>query len=48
MVYGGDDIEFELAVGGSLEDACVDLDLFDTRTVEFFEGCDDACLLSST
>jgi hypothetical protein len=31
-----------------LEDACVDLDLFDTGTVELFERRDDARLLSCT
>jgi hypothetical protein len=46
VVYGSDDVEFEFAVRGGLEDACVDLDLFDTGTVEFFECCNNARLLS--
>jgi hypothetical protein len=31
-----------------LEDTRVDLDLFHTGTVEFFEGCDNASFLSGT
>ena len=46
MVYGSDDVEFEFAVRGGLEDACVDLDLFDTGAVELFECGDYARLLS--
>jgi hypothetical protein len=48
VVYGSDDVEFELAVRRGLEDACVDLDFFDTRAVEFFQRSDDARLLSCT
>jgi hypothetical protein len=33
VVDGGDDVEFELAVAGRLEDSRVDLDLFNTRAV---------------
>lgn len=47
MVYGGYDVEFELAVRGGLEDARVDLDLFDTGAVELFEGSDNAGLFAS-
>lgn len=46
MVYGSDDVEFEFAVRGSLEDARVDLDLFDTGAVKLFECGDYARLLS--
>ena len=46
VVYGCDDVEFELAVRGRLEDAGVDLDLLDTRAVEFFERCNDTRLLA--
>ena len=33
VVDGGDDVEFELAVAGCLEDSSVDLDLFNTGAV---------------
>lgn len=46
MVDRGDDVEFELAIGGGLEDACVDLDLFDGGAKELFEGGDDAGFLA--
>lgn len=46
MVYGCDDIEFELAVRRRLKDAGVNLDFLDTRSIEFFERCDDASLLA--
>lgn len=46
MIYGGDNVEFELAVRCGLEDTRIDLDLFDTRAIEFFEGCDDARFLA--
>lgn len=46
MVYGSDNVEFELAVRGSLEDTCIDFDLFNTGAIEFFEGCDDTRLLT--
>jgi hypothetical protein len=46
VVYRGDDIELKLAVRGGLEDTRVDLDLFDSRTVELFEGRDDSRLLA--
>ncbi len=42
MVDGGDDVEFEFAVGGRLKDAGVDFDFFDTGAVEGAEGGDDA------
>jgi hypothetical protein len=48
VVYGCDDVEFELAVRGCLEDTGVDLDLLDTRAVEFFERCYDTRLLACT
>lgn len=46
MVYGRDDVELELAVCGGLENACIDLNLLDTGSIELFERCDDACLLA--
>jgi hypothetical protein len=46
VVHGGYDIKLELAICSGLEDTRVDFDLFDTGTVEFFEGCDDASLLT--
>jgi hypothetical protein len=33
VVNGGDNVEFELAVAGGLEDSRIDLDLFDTGAV---------------
>jgi hypothetical protein len=46
VVDGGDDVEFEFAVAGRLEDARVDLDLLDSGAVQFFERGYDASLLS--
>lgn len=46
VVDGGDDVEFELAVAGRLEDAGVDFDLFHSRPVQFLQCRDDACLLA--
>jgi len=46
VVDGGDNVEFELAIAAGLEDTGIDLDLFDTRTVELAEGGDDACFLA--
>jgi hypothetical protein len=48
VVYGCYNVEFEFAIGSGLENARVDLDLFDTRAIEFFEGCDDASLFAGT
>jgi len=48
MVDGGDNVEFEFTVRGSLEDTRVNLDLFDTGTVELFESGNDARLLACT
>ena len=46
MVDRGDNVEFEFAVGGCLEDSRVDFDLFHAGAVELFESCDDSCFLS--
>lgn len=46
MVYGGDNVELQLAVRSRLEDTRIDLDLFDSRAVELFERRNDAGLLS--
>lgn len=46
MVYGCDNVEFELAVCGRLENTSVDLDLFDTRTVQLLESRNNAGLLA--
>jgi hypothetical protein len=46
VVYGGDDVEFELSVRAGLEDARVDLDLLNARPEEFFEGRYDAGFLA--
>jgi len=46
VVYGCDDVEFELAVRSCLKDAGVDFDLLDTRPVELLERCDNAGLLA--
>lgn len=46
VVDGRDDIEFDLAIRGGLEDARVDLDLFDTGAVELLQGGDNAGLFS--
>lgn len=46
VVHGGDDVEFDFAVGGGLEDARVDLDLFNAGTVELLEGGDDTGLFA--
>lgn len=48
MVDGRDDVEFELAIRGCLEDASVDFNFFDARAVEFFESRDDAGFFAST
>ena len=48
MVYGCNDVEFELAVRGCLKDTGVDLYLLDTRAVELFERCNDTRLLACT
>jgi hypothetical protein len=45
VVYGSDDVEFEFAVRRGLEDARVDFDLLDTRTVELFQRGDYARFL---
>lgn len=42
VIDGGDDVEFNFAVGGGLEDSGVDFDFLDAGPVEFFEGGDDA------
>ena len=46
VVDGGDDVEFELAVAGGLEDSGVDLDLFDAGAVEGAQGGEDAGLFA--
>lgn len=46
VVDRGDNVEFELAVGGRLEDACVDFDLFYAGAVEFFQCGYDAGFLA--
>lgn len=46
VVNGSYNIEFEFAIGRRLKDACVNLNLFDTGTVQFFEGCDDSRFLA--
>jgi hypothetical protein len=46
VVDGRDNVEFKLAVGRSSEDACVNLDLFDARTVELAKGSDYAGFLA--
>lgn len=46
MIDGSDNVEFEFTVRGGLEDTCINLDLFDTRAVEFFESCNNARLLA--
>lgn len=46
MVDGRDDVEFELAVAGRLEDSVVDLDFLDAGAVQFLERCDCACFLA--
>lgn len=46
MIDRCDDVEFELAVRGGLEDARVDLDLFDAGAVQFAQGGDDAGLFA--
>lgn len=46
VVDGGDDVEFDFAVGGGLEDARVDFDLFDAGAVELLEGGDDTGLFA--
>lgn len=47
VIYGGDNIEFELSIRSSLENACVDLDLFDTGAVQFFQRSYNPGLLAS-
>ena len=46
VVDGGDDVEFEFAVRGRLEDARVNFDLFDAGAVEGAEGGDYASLFA--
>ena len=46
MIDGSDDVEFEFAVGGCLEDTGVDFDLLDARAVEGAEGGDNAGLFA--
>ena len=46
VVDGGDDVEFEFAAGGGLEDAGVDFDLFGAGAVEGAKGGEDAGLLA--
>lgn len=46
MVYGRDDVEFELSVCSGLENAGVDFDLLDTRAIELLERCNNASLLA--
>lgn len=46
VVVAGDDVELELAVGGRLEDAAVDLDLLHAGPVEFLERGHDAGFLA--
>jgi hypothetical protein len=46
VIDGCDNIEFEFPVRRSLEDACVDFDLFDSGAIEFFERRDDARFLA--
>lgn len=48
VVDRGDDVEFEFAVACGLENACVDLDLLDSRTIELFQCGYDPCLLASS
>lgn len=48
VVYGGDDVEFELSVACCLEDSVVDLDSLDAGAIEFFEGGNCASFLACT
>jgi hypothetical protein len=48
VINGGYDVELELAIRRSLEDARIDLDLFDAGPIELFESRDDAGLLACT
>ena len=48
VVDRGDNVEFEFAVARGLEDACVDLYLFNTGAVELLERGDDAGFLAGT
>jgi hypothetical protein len=46
VVDGGDDVEFELAGGGGVEDAGVDFDLLDAGAIEGFQGGEDPGFLA--
>lgn len=46
VVDGGDDVEFKLAVACRLEHSRVDLDLLDSRSVQFFQCRNDTCFLA--
>lgn len=46
MVYRGYNVEFEFPVTRGLEDSCVDLDLLNSRAVEFFEGRNNPSFLA--
>lgn len=46
VVDGRDDVEFDFAVGGGLEDAGVYFNLFDAGSVELLQGGDDAGLFA--
>ena len=48
MVYRGDDVEFELAVASCLENARVDFDLFDSRSIQFLECRYNSSLFACT
>lgn len=48
MIVRGHDIEFEFAVRCCLEDTAVNLDLFDTGTIEGAQSCRDAGLFAGT
>lgn len=46
MIYRGNNVEFEFAVRGRLEDTRVNLDFLDTGPIEFFERRNNARLLA--
>lgn len=48
MVNGGNDVEFEFSITCGLEHSCVDLDLLDSRAVQFLQRRDDSGFLART
>lgn len=48
MIHGCDNVEFEFAVRGCLENARINLDLLNAGTVELAEGGDNAGFLAGT